>query len=325
MAHEKICIDIGTVNTRVWTSSKGDIFNEPTCLTLSRKTGEVIEIGYLASYSADRNSADVVSFSPMVQGVVGDIDLVTLFLKQIFINQHLEKILKKSIIYVSAPSVITSVEKNALLTSIKQLGAKRIEVVSACRAAAYGSGVDFSSPKGIMVLDIGGGISDCAVLVMGQSVSSDTIKIGGNDFDKAIIKFFKKYKNMLIGKVTAQTVKMRICSISESSENQFFQVAGKDIVTGLPVNTVISTNELKPILVGLSSEIADLSIDLIKNVKPELASDLTRTGMLVTGSGALLGGMKEFLETKLSMPIHFASDMANGVIAGLQKLAKDEK
>lgn len=324
MGPEIICIDMGTANTRVWIKSKGNIFDEPTCIALDKKTGEVLEIGYLASYSAGRSPLEVEITYPILSGVVADVDLAAMFLKQIFLNQHMGRKLKHSIIYAVCPNQITNVERNALLSVFSLIGAKKVHLVSTSKASALGAGVDMSSPRGILTLDIGAGISDCGALVLGQNAASLSIKVAGNSYNEAIKRFLVRYKNILIGDNTAQTVKMRIGNVSSNAENQFFEVAGKDIVTGLPTTTIVSTEELKPCLLPLIQQIADLVIDVIKSVKPELAADLTRTGILVTGSGALLGGTKDYLENVLKMPIHFVSDMANGPIIGLRKLCESK-
>lgn len=324
MAKEVICIDLGTSMTRVYLKSSGTIFNEPTCISLSETTKEVLEIGYLANYSSARSPMNVRTFNPIINGVVSDIDLTYMFLKQIFINQHLEKKLKKSIIYVSCPNIMTKVERNALIATISKLGAKRINLVSTSRASAFGSGVDFSSPRGIMTLDIGAGKTDCGILVSGQNAFVESLKVASFTFDSAINKYLRKYKNIMVGNVTIQTIKMRIGNISKNTENQFFEVTGKDIVTGLPLTVIISSNELRPVLIPYAQQIVDLVVDSIKYIKPELASDISKTGILVTGSGALLGGMKEYLNENLNIPIHYASDMSNGVLLGLQKFASEE-
>ncbi len=323
MAAKVICIDLGTSMTRIWLSSRGNVFDEPTAIAIDSRTGKVAEIGYLASKAIGRSPYDIKVFDPVQAGVVADVELCVRFISQVFINLKLHRALRGSTVLASAPNQMTTVERDALLDVIKNLGARRIIIESSAKMAALGAGVDMSSPKGVLVLDIGGGISDCGAIALGDIAAARSTKVGGRSFDRAIERFAKNNKNLAIGPVTSEMAKMRIGSVDTGAENQFLEVSGRDVVTGLPSSAILSTAELRPILIPLAEEIADMTEEVLQDVKPELASDLVKSGVLVTGGGALIGGMKVFLEKELKMPIHLASDMPNGVMLGLKKAAEE--
>lgn len=322
MAKRVTCIDLGTTQTRVWVSMKGNIFDEPTAMAVDEKTGKILEIGYLADRAAGRSPKDVSIIRPMKDGVVADVDLCASFVYRIFANQKMENLLKGSTVLVSCPNFLTTVEKNALFDVFEKLKVRRTILEPAAKMAALGAGIDMSSPRGILVLDIGGGSSDCAAVALGNIAVSRTIKVGGKAFDAAIIRYAKNARNLYLGPQTAESCKMRIASLSAEAENQFLEVRGRDISTGLPSSAVLSTSELRPVLLPLAKQIADMATEVVQDVKPELAADLVRSGVLVSGSGAQLGGMKDFLSNNLRMPIHFATDMPNGTMLGLQRQAK---
>ncbi len=323
MASNVICIDMGTSQMRIWLASKGNIFDEPTAVAIDTRTGKVAEIGYLASKALGRSPYDIKVYRPVQDGVVADVSLCARFISQVFVNLRLHRVLRGSTVLVSAPNQLTAVEKDALVDVIRNLGARRIILESAAKMAALGAGIDMSSPRGVMVLDIGGGISDCAAISLGDVAAARSTKIGGESFDRAIVRFTKNTKNLAIGPATAEQAKMRIGSLDMGSENQFLEVSGRDIVTGLPSSAVLSTAELRPVLLPLAQEIADTTTEVLQDVKPELAADLVKSGILVTGAGALVAGTKEFLENTLKMAVHFASDMPNGVMLGLKKAAEE--
>lgn len=321
MAKKIVCVDLGTTQTRVWVSSKGNIFDEPTAMALD-SNGKVLEIGVLADRAAGRSPKDVTIFRLMKDGVVADVDLCASFIWRIFANQNMERLLRGAIVLVSCPNDMTSVEKNALFEVFERVKVSKTILEPSAKMAALGAGIDMSSPRGILVLDIGGGSSDCAAVAMGSIAVSHTVKVGGRSFDSALIRYCKNSRNLVLGPQTAETCKMRICSLSKDAENQFYEVRGRDVSTGLPSSCILSTSELRPALLPLAQQICEMVAETVQDVKPELAADLVRSGVLVSGAGAQMGGMKEFLSTNLRMPIHFAADMPNGTMLGLQRQAK---
>ena len=322
MAKKVICIDLGTSQTRVWLSTKGNIFDEPTALAIDNKSDRIIEIGYLADKAMGRNPADISIVRPVQNGVVADVMMCSLFIYRIFANQGLERYLRGATVIVSRPNSITPVEQMALDQVFQKIRVKRVIQVPCAEMAALGAGIDTSSPRGILVLDIGGGTSDCAAVALGNIAVSHTVPIGGKTFDRAIIRTVKKTRNLILGPATAESCKMRIGSISDDSENQFVEAMGRDVSTGLPSSAIISTAEIRPVLQNLAEQITDMVIEVIQDVKPELAAALVNSGILVSGGGAQLGGMKEYLADTLKIPVHFAADMPNGTMLGLKRLAE---
>lgn len=322
MAKRAICIDLGTTQTRVWVEGRGNIFDEPTALAIDLDSKRVIEIGYLADKASGRNPGNVVIVRPIRDGVVADVDMCALLIYRIFANQGLARLLKGAPVIVSRPNRITEVELKALREVFQKLRVGRLIEVPGAEMAALGAGIDTSSPRGILVLDIGGGTSDCAAVALGKIAVSHTVKVGGTAMDRAIIRYCKRAKHIVLGSATAESVKMRIGSLSSDSEDQFLEAMGRDVSSGLPTSAIISTSEIRPVLLPLAEQIADMATEVIQDVKPEMAADLVRSGVLVSGAGAQLGGMKEYLTKALRIPVHFASDMPNGTMLGLQRQAE---
>lgn len=322
MAKRVVCIDLGSTQTRVWVRGKGNIFDEPTAMAVEIESGKPVEIGYLADKAAGRSPAEIVVMRPVLYGAVADVDACAMFIQRIFDNQRMSGYLRGATVIASRPDRLTKVELDALRTVFAELSVRRFIPVSGTTAAALGAGVDTSSPRGILVLDIGGGTSDCAAVALGKTAVCHTVKVGGISFDRAVIKYAKRARNLVLGNSTAESCKMRIGSLSTDTENQFLEVTGRDISSGLPSTAILSTAELRPSFLDLADKIADNVLEVIQDVAPELASDLVRSGVLVTGAGAQLGGMKEYLSRTLKIPVHFAAEPANGTMVGLQRLAE---
>lgn len=317
-----LAVDMGTTETRVWLSSKGNVFDEPTLIAINRNGNAKPEIGLLAQKALGRSASDIDVLNPMADGVVADVDLAALFLKTVLDSVKINPRLSGVTVLASCPNRMTKVEQDALVAVFARLHAKKVILYPAGRCTAEGAGIDMASPQGILVLDIGGGISDCAVVAMGNVAYSQSLKIGGNSFTQAIQRYAKNAKNIALGPSSAEAIKKKIASLDENADNAFLEVSGRDVITGLPTTAVISTAEIRPVILPLARQIADMASEVIQAVKPELAADLVTSGILVSGGGALLGGTKGYLEKTMTMPIHFASDMTNAVMLGLIKEAQ---
>ncbi len=322
MAKKVICIDLGSTQTRVWLYGKGNIFDEPTALAIDLNNRQVIEIGYLADKAAGRNPSSVDIVRPVRDGAIASTDMCALFIYRVFANQGLDRFLRGATVIVSRPNRVTDVERQALNAVFHKLRAKQVIQVPGAEMAALGAGIDTSSPRGILAMDIGGGTSDCAAVALGKIAVSYTVKVGGTAFDNAIIRYCKRARNLVLGPATAESCKMRIGSLNIDAENQFLEVMGRDVSTGLPSSAILSTAEIRPVLLPLAEQIADMATEVIQDVEPEMAADLVRSGVLVSGAGAQLGGMKEYLTKALRIPVHFATDMPNGTMLGLQRYAE---
>lgn len=241
---EIIGIDLGTSSTRIYVKSKkAVIFDEPTCLSIDIKTDQIVNIGYLAFKSLGRTPYGIEVEFPMKEGVVADIQSAYQLIDQVFQNRGKKRMLRGASFYVSAPNQMTNVEKNALIDVFKKIGAREIILQPCGKLAALGAGYDVNSPTGTIILDIGGGISDCGAVSMGDIVVAHSTKVGGKEFDHVIERYIKNKKNLDIGPRASEQVKARIASVNPKAENQFYEVSGRNISTGLPSTAIISTAE----------------------------------------------------------------------------------
>lgn len=319
-----IGIDLGTSSTRIYVGEKkAVIFDEPTCIAFDKKTGKVLDIGYLAFKALGRSPQTTAVCFPMKDGVVADTTLAYKLINQVFVNQGKSRLLKGARFYVSAPNEMTTVEKDALIEVFKKLGAKEIVLQPCGKLAAKGVGYDVESPTGTLVLDIGGGISDCGAISMGDIVVSHSTKVGGKAFDHAIERYIKTKKNLDIGPRAAEQVKTRIGSVDPKVENQFYEVTGRNISTGLPSSTVVSTYELLPIFRPLMDQIEENVREVIQDIPSEMVGDIVKSGILLTGGASQISGMKNALEADLKVPVNQIKDSSNAVIIGLAKMIED--
>jgi len=326
MKHHKICIDLGTVNTLIWVDSSSSIvFNEPTVLTIDNQTKEVLEIGYLAGKMAGKTPYNVDAIFPLRDGVIADLDAVLMFLKTAIKNLHLGKLLRGSEFYLATPSDITPVEQKAIVDLASQLGAKKISIDAEAKMAALGAGVDIYSPHGSLVMDIGGGTTDVAVIALGEIVVTKANHVGGNAFNLAIKKYLRSQYHILIGEKTAEYIKMKVGSVVKPENDVLLEVNGRDVLTGLPHSVIISSNDIYKSLAPLANELADLVTETLEETPPEISSDIARSGMILSGGGALLKGLREFLGEKLSIPIHLTPYPLESVVQGLAQVATSGK
>lgn len=318
---DEIAIDLGTSYTRIYVSQKkAVIFDEPTCLAIDRESGRITDVGYLAYKALGRTPFGLSIVFPMKDGVVADVNYTSKMIDQVFNNLGKKRLLRGTKYYVSAPNEMTAVEKDALVEVYKRLGAKEIYLEPCGKVAALGAGFDIASPTGTLILDIGGGVSDCAAISMGDIVVSHSTKVGGRAFDHKVERFLKNSKNLSVGPRAAEQVKMRIGSINPKSENSFFEVSGRNIATGLPTTAIVSTYELIPLFRPLVEEIERTVTEVIQDIPSEMVGDIVKSGLILTGGGSNLPGIKEILQDELKIPVRQIQDPSNAVIIGLAKL-----
>lgn len=322
---EIIGIDLGTSSTRIYVQSKkAVIFDEPTCLSIDIKTDQIVNIGYLAFKSLGRTPYGIEVEFPMKEGVVADIQSAYQLIDQVFQNRGKKRMLRGASFYVSAPNQMTNVEKNALIDVFKKIGAREIILQPCGKLAALGAGYDVNSPTGTIILDIGGGISDCGAVSMGDIVVAHSTKVGGKEFDHVIERYIKNKKNLDIGPRASEQVKARIASVNPKAENQFYEVSGRNISTGLPSTAIISTAELYPLLRQLINQIEDNVKEVIQDIPSEMVGDIVKSGIILTGGGSQIAGMKETLQSDLKIPVNQIKDPSNAVILGLAKMIEQE-
>ena len=318
MTKHIIGIDLGTANTLIWLD-KGEtaLFNEPTVLSRNIETKKVQDIGYLASKMLGRSPYNIKITKPLKRGVVANLDDTVDFIKQAFANLKMSKVLKGSTIILATPSDITQVERNALTEVAKRLDAKEIIIESEAKMAAIGSGIDIYSPRGNMIVDIGGGTTDIAVVSLGEVVVTKSCSVCGDILDEAIVRYMRNKQHLIIGEKTAEYIKMKIGSVEQDPDNKLIDVNGRDIVSSLPHSVIISTSEIKQILVPLLNQIAEVIIDTLEITPPELSADIVHNGLVLAGGGSLLSGTREFFEKRLNIPVHMSSYPLDTVINGI--------
>jgi len=315
---EIIGVDLGTANTTVYSSNTNSIvFSEPTCVAIDTNSRQVKEIGFLASKIQGKTPYNYDVIYPMEHGLVADSEACYEFLSRVFEKLHLDKSFRNASLLFSAPSRCSKVNRNALIEIGKALSAKEIFIESQAKLAALGAGENVYAPTATLVCNIGAGITDIAVLSMGEVVAADSTYISGRTFDEAIRRYMVQKQHLAIGMSSAEYVKMRIGTVSSISENRLVDVKGRDTVTSLPSSMIVSSGEIYKVLEPLTEYIALKITDVISSIQSELAADILKNGLLLTGGGALLSGMKEFLSSTLSIPVRIMSNPEKAVSYGM--------
>jgi len=312
-------IDLGTANTLVHVKGKGIVLREPSVVAVLRDTGAVLAVGEEAKQMIGRTPGNIVAIRPLKDGVIADFDITQAMLKY-FIRKSIDtKSFVRPRVVVGVPSGITEVEKRAVIDATVQAGAREAYLIEEPMAAAIGAGLPVHEPTGNMVVDIGGGTTEVAVISLGGIVTSRSIRVGGDEMDEAIVQYIKRTYNLMIGERTAEAVKMTIGSALLTTTGETMDVRGRDLVTGLPKTLNIKSEE---VLFALSEPVASI-IEAVKvtleKTPPELASDIMDRGIVMTGGGSLLRGLDLLLSRETGMPVHIAEDALSCVAMGTGK------
>ncbi|MCL6614989.1 MAG: rod shape-determining protein [Firmicutes bacterium] len=313
-------VDLGTANTLVYVRGRGIVLQEPSVVALDRDTGSVLAVGEDAKKMIGRTPGNIVAIRPMKDGVIADYDVTETMLKY-----FIEKVCPRPRFFrpqvvVCVPSGVTSVEKRAVLEAAMQAGAKRTYLIEEPMAAAIGAGIDISEPSGNMVVDIGGGTTDIAIISLGGIVVSESLRVGGDKFDEAIIRYIKKMYNLMIGERTAEEVKIQIGSAYPEGEGKSMEIKGRDLVTGLPRTIKFTSADTFQAISEPITAIIDGIKSVLERTPPELASDIVDKGIVLTGGGALLHGFTRLLSEETEIPIHLAEDPMSCVVLGTGKV-----
>ncbi len=319
MARADIGIDLGTANVIVYVSGKGIVLEEPSVVAIDKNTNKVLAVGVEARRMIGRTPSNIVAIRPLREGVISDYDVTEKMLRY-FIDKVVDK---KGFnrffmprIMVCVPTGVTDVEKRAVEEATRQAGARDVYIIEEPIAAAIGAGIDIAQPNGNMVIDIGGGTADIAVISLGGAVVSESIKIGGDKFDESIVRYMKKKHNILIGERTAERIKIEIGKAHEAEEEKSMKISGRNLVTGLPQSITIYSKE---ILEALEDSIAQIIVTtrvVLENTPPELSSDIVDTGIIMTGGGALLRGLDKRIEENIGIKVLIADDSLSCVARG---------
>ena len=298
MVGSDIGIDLGTANVLVYIKGKGVVLREPSVVAFDRDTNKIKAIGEDARLMLGRTPGNIVAVRPLRQGVISDYTVTEKMLRYFIQKSCGKSRFRKPRISVCVPSGVTEVEKKAVEDATYEAGAREVAIIEEPIAAAIGAGIDISRPCGNMIVDIGGGTSDIAVISLGGTVVSTSIKVAGDDFDDAIVRYMRKTHNLLIGERTAEEIKVKIGSAYKRPEVVSMDVRGRNLVTGLPKTITVTSDETLDALKEITSQIVEAVHTVLEKTPPELAADVADRGIVLTGGGSLLYGLEELIEEK---------------------------
>ncbi|MFO7152448.1 MAG: rod shape-determining protein [Bacillota bacterium] len=318
-----IGIDLGTANTLVHVKGKGIVLKEPSVVAIQRDTGAILAVGEEAKHMIGRTPGNIVAIRPLKDGVIADFDVTQAMLKH-FISKTLKtKSFVKPRVVVGIPSGVTEVEKRAVIDATLQAGAREAYLIEEPMAAAIGAGLEVQEPTGNMVVDIGGGTTEVAIISLGGIVTSKSIRVGGDELDEAIMSYIKKEYNLMIGERTAEEIKITIGSAFPKPKEETIEVRGRDLVTGLPKTIKVNSEEIREALAEPVNSILDAIKVTLEKSPPELAADIMDRGIVMTGGGALLYGLDKLINHETGMPVHIAENPMECVALGTGKALEE--
>ena len=311
-----IGIDLGTASVLVYVKGKGIVLREPSVVAVNRNTGEIIAIGEEARVMLGRTPGNIVAVRPLRNGVISNFHDTERMLRYFLRKVIGRRLFFKPRVMICVPSGVTEVERRSVIEAAEEAGARHTYLIEEPMAAAIGAGIDISAPVGNMVIDIGGGTCDIAVISLGGIVVSDSVKIAGDKFDEAIIRYMKKKHNMLIGERTAEEIKINIGSAFPRKEQIYMEVAGRNLISGLPKAVTLSSNETIEALEEPLNAMMETLHSVLERVPPELSSDIAENGICMTGGGSLLYGLDRLFSEKTGIPCYVAEDAISCVAIG---------
>lgn len=318
MASGDIGIDLGTASVLVFVKGKGIVLCEPSVVAVDKSTGKVLAIGSDAQAMLGRTPGNIIAVRPLRDGVISDYDMTEKMIKA-FIHKVSGFRLFKPNVVICVPSVITEVEERAVIDAGTQGGAKKVFLIEEPVAAAIGAGIDIAKPEGNMIVDIGGGTSDVAVISLGGIVESTSIKVAGDKFDEAIIKYVRRKHNVLIGERTAEDLKINVGCVYPREVETSMDVKGRCLLTGLPRLFTVTSSELMEAFDEVSAKIVEAVHYVLERTAPELIGDIATNGIVLTGGGSLISGLDKLLETKTGIVTRLADDAVSCVAYGTGK------
>ena len=315
---QDIGIDLGTATVIAYIKGKGIVLREPSVVAVDNNTGDVLAVGQEARRMLGRTPGNIIATRPLKDGVISDYTVTEKMLKY-FINKICGKSIFAPRIMICIPSQVTEVEKKAVIDAASQAGARKVYLIEEPIAAAIGAGIDISKPCGNMIVDIGGGTTDIAVISLGGSVVSTSIKVAGDKFDEAVVKYIKKKHNVIIGDRTAEELKVNIGCVYPKIQDVEMDIRGRDLGTGLPKTLIISSSEMMEALIEPAMMIVDAVHSVLEKTPPELAADISDKGIYMTGGGSLLDGLDKLLKEKTGINVMIAQDTVSCVALGTGK------
>ena len=311
-----IGIDLGTANVLIYEKGKGIVLEEPSVVSIDAQTGRMIAAGEEARQMLGRTPGKIEVVRPMKDGVIADIEATEMMLKHFINSLNIKGMLSQPRIMICCPTNITLVEKNAIREAAEKCGAREVFIEEEQKIAALGAGMDISKPSGNMVIDVGGGTADIAVLSLGDIVTSASIKIAGNRFDQDIVDYIKTNYKLLIGDRTAEEIKISVATVYPEGRKEELQVRGRDLVSGLPRTITISSTEVEEALRESVRIIVHAAKNVLEQTPPELSADIMNKGIVLTGGGALSHGLDRLLADELHVPVFIADNPLHCVVVG---------
>ena len=311
-------IDLGTANILVYAEGKGIVLREPAVVAIDKNTGKVLQVGAAARNMLGRTPGNVVAVRPLREGVISDYEMTEKMLAQ-FLKKIIRYSLVKPRVVVCVPSGVTEVEERAVIQAAMEAGARRVYLIEEPFAAALGAQLDISAPNGRMVVDIGGGTTDIAVLSMNDIAVSSSIKVAGDTFDDTIITYLRRRHGLLVGANTAEEVKITLGCVTERPEELSMTVKGRDLKTGLPKDVMITSSELLEVLYRPARQIVDEVLSVLELSSPELVADIAGNGIILTGGGSQIWGMDRLITERTDIPCMVADNPDNCVALGCGK------
>jgi rod shape-determining protein MreB and related proteins len=315
-----IGIDLGTANTLVHVKGKGIILREPSVVAINRKSGNILAVGDVAKKMIGRTPGNITAIRPMKDGVIADFEITQNMLRYFIRRAITGKILSKPRVVICVPSGVTEVEKRAVEEATLQSGAREAYLIEEPMAAAIGANLPVEEPTGSMIVDIGGGTSEVAVISLGGIVTSRSLRIAGDEFDEAIVNYIKKEYNLMIGERTAENIKVTIGTAYPKENDETMDIRGRDLVSGLPKNLSITSTEVMGALKEPINAIVDAIKFTLERTPPELASDIMDKGIMLAGGGALLSELDTLIKEETGMPVSIAERPLDCVVVGTGKV-----
>jgi rod shape-determining protein MreB len=318
-----MAVDLGTANTLVYVRGRGIVLNEPSVVAINTNTGKIVAVGIEAKRMIGRTPGNIVAVRPLKDGVIADFDVTERMLRYFIQKVHKRRHFAKPRIVVAVPSGITGVEQRAVKEAGYQAGARRVYIIEEPMAAAIGAGLPVHEPTGNMVVDIGGGTTEVAIISLGGIVTSQSVRVGGDELDQAVMAYSKKEYSLMLGERTAEEIKMAIGSAYPFTDEPHAEIRGRDLVSGLPKTIIISAEEVRRAIEEPVNAIVDAVKTTLDKCPPELSGDVMDRGVALTGGGALLKNLDERLREETGMPIHLVDNPLDSVVLGTGKCVED--